>query len=139
MHCADCCCHCLDVSFLRWRTSLDRCQWRASSATRSRTIGNVFGSHTSLGASLPGRVHQWLGCGCLQGDGFCWLRAVSRNAQRAQGTTCFARPKNHWQCPAPGLGTRLVSLCEHEAHVGAAKTANRFMRCVVRGMFCALC
>ena len=33
--------------------------------TRSRTVGDVFGSHTSLGASLPGRVHQWLRCGLL--------------------------------------------------------------------------
>ena len=62
--------------FDRWRTPLDRGQWRASSATRSRTIGNVSGSHTSLGASLPGRVHQWLGCGCLQGDGFFWFCRV---------------------------------------------------------------
>ena len=47
---------------------------------------------------------------------------------------CFARPKNQWQCPAPA---RLVSLCEHEARVGAAKTANRFMR--LRGSTHVLC
>ena len=40
---------------------------------------------------------------------------------------CFARGKNEWHCPAPGLGTRLESLCEHEARVGAAMTANRFI------------
>ena len=50
---------------------------------------------------------------------------------------CFARRKNQWQCPAPGLGTRLVSLCEHEDRVGAAKTANRFMR--LRGLTHVLC
>ena len=41
---------------------------------------------------------------------------------------CFARRKNQWHCPAPGLGTRLGSLCEHEDRMEAAKTANRFMR-----------
>ena len=34
-------------------------------------------------------------------------------------------------------GTRLVGLCEHEARVGAAKTANRFTR--LRGSTHVLC
>ena len=46
---------------------------------------------------------------------------------------CFARPKNQWLCPAPGLATRLASPCEHEAcsissQVAAAKTVNHFMK-----------
>ena len=36
----------------------------------SRLIGASGASHTSLGASLPARVHQWLRCGCLQDHGF---------------------------------------------------------------------
>ena len=56
------------------------------------------------------------------------------------GTMCFARRKNQWHCPAPGLETRLVSLCEHEARVGAAKTANRFISFLgLPGLTHALC
>ena len=51
------------------------------------------------------------------------LTAVSRNAP--------------YMSTAPLLGTRLVSLYEHEARVGAAKTANRVMR--LRGSTHVLC
>ena len=65
----------------------------ASSATRSRTVGDVFGSHTSLGASLPGRVHQWLRCGCLQDHGFWWFCRVfcaqRRQRVRKGAASCF--------------------------------------------------
>ena len=44
-----------------------------------------------------------------------------------RGRRVLRARKNQWHCPAPGLGTRLRSLCEHEDRVGAAKTANRFI------------
>ena len=45
----------------------------------------------------------------------------------AEQRHAMPRRKNQWHCPAPGLGTRLGNLCEHEDRVGAAKTANRFI------------
>ena len=53
------------------------------------------------------------------------------------GDDVFCAPEESVAMSCAGVGTRLVNLCEHEDRVGAAKTANRFMR--LRGLTHVLC
>ena len=74
-------------------------------ACLSHASDSVSGSHTSLGASLPGRVHQWLGRGCLQGDGFCWFCGCSEGnvcgkvPPHVSALACAGSESSVTQCP----------------------------------------
>ena len=107
---------------------------------------------TSGSAALPCKAMGFAGSagfsGCSEGN-VCGkvpphVSALACAGSESSVTQCpmstgddvFCAPEE-WQCPAPRLGARLVSLYEHEARVGAAKTANRFMR--LRGSTHVLC